>query len=136
MNYKVNLIRYRYTTIITLTQSTLRCGSSSDFFSLAPLHSKNYENNVLQQMARTSTSTSSPSPMSATQAAASVALAALLARRRGVKSDGIRRVKRKLKPVSVPVEERERVVERNVRALKKAGRVGESEKEVRRRVRS
>lgn len=75
--------------------------------------------------------------MTPTQAAASAALSALLARRRGIKTrEG--RLKRRGKPAGAKdgekEKERSKVVERNVRALKKAGRVREGEKEVRKRV--
>lgn len=67
---------------------------------------------------------------------ASRALAALLARRRGLKAPTERRLKRKPKPAakSVGGEKEKDVIERNVRALKKSGKVGDGEKEVRRRV--
>lgn len=94
-------------------------------------------------MPRTTSPTRAPGPvLSSTQAAASNALAALLARRRGLKAPAERRLKRKSKPASSSAgskraekrEEKDVVVERNVRALKESGKVGDGEKEVRRRV--
>lgn len=89
-------------------------------------------------MPRTVSPTRTPKPvLSSTQSAASQALAALLARRRGLKAPTERRLKRKPRPKPKPGVEKEKekeVIERNVRALKKSGKVGDGEKEVRRRV--
>lgn len=88
-------------------------------------------------MPRTASLTRAPRPvLSSTQAVASRALAALLARRRGLKPPTERRLKRKPKPAAKNVggEKGKDVIERNVRALKKSGKVGDGEKEVRRRV--